>query len=120
MIEPRVFDHTAIIALFAGHHVVYGTWQQADRGELTIIMPAAAIAEANNVIGGTGDTWHALLDPEQVVVTPLDQSTAIDTGPQQGALVVRHVVHEAKHTRGAIVTRAPWQYPADGPPVRVI
>jgi hypothetical protein len=120
VIEPRVFDHTAIIALFDGNNPAFGLWQQADQDELTIIMPAAAVAEANNVLGGTGNTWHAILDPIRVVVTPLDQSTAIDTGLGAGTLAVRHVIHEAKHTRGAIVTRSPWQYPTDGPPVRVI
>jgi hypothetical protein len=73
VIEPRVFDHTAIIALFAGNQLAYGLWQQADKDELTIIMPAAAVAEANNMIGGTGDTWHVVLDPDRVVVTPHDR-----------------------------------------------
>lgn len=120
MTEPRVFDHTAIIALFGGNELAYGLWLQADQDELTVIMPAAAVAEANNTIGGNSDAWRAVLDPGRVVVTPLDQSTAIDTGRRVGSLAVRQVVHEARHTRGAIVTRVPWQYPADGTPVRVI
>jgi hypothetical protein len=117
VIEPRVFDHTAIIALFQSNDDAFGFWQMADREQLTLIMPAVAVAEANNVIGGNSNTWRALLDPGRVVVTPLDESTAIDTGPHAGALVVRHVVHEARETGGAVVTRAPWQYPAGDVPV---
>jgi hypothetical protein len=92
-------------------------WQRADRDELTLVMPAAAVAEANHVLGGDSNTWRAVLDPGRVVVTPLDESTAIDTGQHPGGLVVRHVAHEARQIRGAIVTRAPWQYPADAGPM---
>jgi hypothetical protein len=53
-------------------------------------------------------------------VTPLDESTAIDTGPRAGALIIRHVVHEAREISGAVVTRAPWQYPADFGHLRII
>lgn len=113
MIEASVFDHTAIIALFQGNKEAFKLWRRADQDELTLVLPAVAVAEANNVIGGNSNTWRAILDPGRVVVTPLDHSTAIDTGPRAGALVVRHVVYEARETGGAIVTRAPWQYPVD-------
>ena len=53
----------------------------------------------------------------RVVVTPLDESTAIDIGTTVGSLVVRQVIREASHTMGDIVTEAPWQYPAEAPPI---
>jgi hypothetical protein len=71
------------------------------------------VAEANTTIGADSNAWRAILDPGRVVVTPLDESTAIDLGRTVGRLVIRHVVREASQTQGEIVTAAPWQYPAD-------
>jgi hypothetical protein len=118
--EPRIFDHTAIVALFDGNRTAFELWQQADRGEANLVLPAAAVAEANHVLGGDSNTWQALLYPGHVVITPLDGLAAIGTGTLAGSLVVRHVVHEAQQVRGAIVTRAPWQYPAGDLPIRPI
>jgi hypothetical protein len=117
VIETRVFDHTAIIALFRGSRPAFHLWQLADSDQLTLIMPAVAVAEANHVIGGNSDTWRAILDPGRVIVTPLDESTAIDVGPAVGTLVIRQVVREASQVRGEIVTQAPWQYPENAPPL---
>lgn len=80
MIETRVFDHTAITALFRGNTHAFEIWQDADNDELTLILPAIAVAEANTLIGGNSDTWRAILHPGRVIVTPLDESTAIDLG----------------------------------------
>lgn len=52
-----------------------------------------------------------------MIVTPLDESTAIDLGTTVGSLVVRQVIREAGHMEGDIVTEAPWQYPAGSPPL---
>jgi hypothetical protein len=70
-------------------------------------MPAAAVAEANHVIGATAGSWRPVLDPGQVIVTPLDQSTAIDTRQSIGSLGTRHVLREARSIRGVIVTSSP-------------
>jgi hypothetical protein len=117
VIETRVFDHTAITALFRGDDRAFGFWQAADNDELTLILPAVAVAEANTVIGGDSNTWRAILGPGRVVVTPLDESTAIDVGTAVGSLVVRQVVREASQTQGQIVTAAAWQYPEGAPPI---
>jgi hypothetical protein len=117
VIETRVFDHTVITALFRGNDAAFRVWQNADNDELTLILPAIAVAEANTLIGGNSDTWRAILHPGRVVVTPLDESTAIDLGTSVGSLVVRQVIHEAGQTEGDIVTEAPWQYPAGSPPL---
>jgi hypothetical protein len=119
-LRPVVFDHTALIALFDAHPVLLGLWQQADRGERTLVMPAAAVAEANHVLGASHNAWSALLYPVDVTVTPLDSSQAIDTGHMPGALAVRHVIHEVRAVSGIIVTRAPWQYPPDAGPTRPV
>jgi hypothetical protein len=99
---------------------VLGLWHEADRGETPLVMPAAAMAEANHLIGAGHNAWSALLYPMDVNVVPLDSSQAIDTGHQTGSLVVRHVVHEARAVGGIIVTRAPWQYPPDSGPIRAV
>jgi hypothetical protein len=67
--EARVLDHTAIVALFKGDEQVFRLWQQANEEELTLVMPAVAVAEANNVIGADGDAWRPVLDASSVVVT---------------------------------------------------
>jgi hypothetical protein len=120
VIEARVFDHTAIIALFRGNERAFQLWQLADSDQLTLIMPAVAVAEANYVIGATSSAWRPILDPGRVIVTPLDESTAIDTGPASGTLVVRQVVWEARQVQGEIMTQAPWQYPETAPPIWVL
>jgi hypothetical protein len=108
------------VALFDAHELVLGLWHQADRGERTVVMPAAAVAEANHVIGADHNAWTALLFPPDVTVAPLDSSQAIDTGHLPGALAVRHVVHEARAVAGVIVTRTPWQYPPGSGPLRPV
>lgn len=122
MTAPRVLDHTAIAALFAagvGEHV-YELWERADRDELTLILPAAALGEASHLLSLGDNQWEALLMAPGVAVANLSQASAVGCAHQPGPLAVRQVVYEATHTRGVIVTRAPWQYPADGPPLRVI
>ena len=88
-----------------------------DAGELTLILPAVAVAEANAIIGGDSNAWRAILSPGQVVVTPLDESTAIDLGTAVGSLVVRQVIREAVQTEAQIVTEAPSLYPPGSPPI---
>jgi hypothetical protein len=115
--ETRVFDHTAIVSLFQGNTQAFRVWRAAENDQLTLILPAVAVAEANNVLGADSNAWRAILHSGRVVVAPLDGSTAIATGMTAGNLVIRHVVHEATQTQGEIVTRAPWQYPANVPPL---
>jgi hypothetical protein len=63
VIETRVFDHTAIIALFQGSTPAFRVWQAAEDDKLTLILPAVAVAEANGVIGADSNAWRAILDP---------------------------------------------------------
>jgi len=117
---PSIFDHTALVALFNAHPDAFSLWEEADQGETPLVMPAAAVAEANHLIGADHDAWSALLYPADVTVAPLDSAQAIDTGTRPGGLVTRHVVYEARAVAGIIVTRAPWQYTANDGPVRAI
>jgi hypothetical protein len=56
VIETRVLDHTAITALCRGNERAFELWQAADADELTLILPAVAVAEANTTIGGDSNT----------------------------------------------------------------
>lgn len=46
MSEPLVFDATAMLALFGGDSRAYLLWE-ADRGDIGLAFPTAAVAEAN-------------------------------------------------------------------------
>jgi hypothetical protein len=115
-----VLDHTALIALFNGNTRIFQLWLDAEQGKRALILPAAAVAEANHLIGADHNAWSALLYPADVTVAPLDSSQAIDIGRRHGSLGTRHVVYEAHAVAGIIVTRAPWRYTADDGPVRTI
>jgi hypothetical protein len=45
MKEPRVFDHTALIALFDGNDLAFQLWWEADRGAANLVLPATAVTE---------------------------------------------------------------------------
>src|SRR2546423_11264687 len=117
---PSVFDHTALVALFDAHPKALDLWRLADQGVTQLVMPAAAVAEANHLIGATHNAWSALLFPADVTVAPLDSAQAVDTGRRAGALAVRQVVHEAQAVVGGLITPAPWQYRHDEVPPRGI
>jgi hypothetical protein len=95
-------------------------WEEADRAETLLVLPAVAVAEASHLLGLDDNAWRALLYPQNVDVAPLDSAHAIGTGMRPGSLVARHVVAEAHAVRGMIVTQAPWQYPDDAGPLRPI
>jgi hypothetical protein len=82
---PSVFDHTALLALFAGHPEAFTLWEEADRRETPLVMPAVAVAEANSKLGADHNAWTALLYPEHVMIAPLDSAQAIDVGLVSGA-----------------------------------
>lgn len=118
---PWVLDHTALVALFAGHPELFDLLEAADQGQEKLILPAVAVAEASQLVSATDGSWRVILQMRpNVVVTELDESTAIGTARHAGTLPVRHVTYEAEAARGVIVTRAPWQYPAGGPPLRMV
>jgi hypothetical protein len=119
-----VFDHTALIALFRGYPAVYHYWERADAGELRIILPAAAVAEANRMLRAPWSAWEAVLFPnpdvpEAVAVSPLDEHTAVEAG-LQGDAATGHVTYEARLVRGVVVTQARGAYQESGLSVLVI
>lgn len=107
--QPLVFDHTAIIALFKGHRRATWHYKRADAGQVSLVLPAAAVAEANRAIHGVWKTWEAVLYPEDVTVAPLDEHAALEAG-LLGKIVPGHAVYEARAIRGLVVTTDPDPY----------
>lgn len=121
MTAPWVFDHTALVALFDGHHEAMRLWRDAEQGLATAVFPAAAVGEAAHLATTRESAWEVLLrEVPNVEVTDLGQATALACAHMAGPLVVRHVTWEAQALGGVIVTRAPWQYPAGDVALRVI
>jgi hypothetical protein len=118
--QPRVLDASALVALFAAEEPVMRLWREADVGQRHLLFPACAVAEASHQLGATFGEWEALLWPAEVELVPLDGSDVFDTARMAGTLAVRHTVAVAQAVRGAIVTRAPWQYPPGAGPLRVL
>lgn len=109
MNQPLVFDHTAIIALFKAHRSAIGHYLRADAGQVSIVLPAAAVAEANRTIHSVWKTWEAVLYPEKVTVAPLDEHSALEAG-LLGEIAIGHAVYEARAVRGLVVTADPDPY----------
>lgn len=114
MSQPLIFDHTAIIALFRGYPAVYHYWTRADAGEVRIVLPAAAVAEANRMLRAPWNAWEAVLFPNPdapgaVSVSPLDEHTAVEAG-LHGDAATGHVTYEARAVRGVVVTQTRGAY----------
>jgi hypothetical protein len=112
--QPLIFDQTAIIALFRSHPGVYHYWTLADAGEARIVLPAAAVAEANRMLRAPWNAWEAVLFPNPdapgaVAVAPLDEHTAVEAG-QHGDVATGHVTYEARQIHGVVVTQAGGAY----------
>jgi hypothetical protein len=79
--RPLVLDASALLALFDAYDPIYRLWLRADQGELLLIVPAAAIADANRTLGASYNAWSTILAPRDVVTTALSDQVAIDIGP---------------------------------------
>ena len=107
---PRVFDSSSLIDLFQGHRELAELLDQAEAGWLQILMPAAAIADAEAVLNAGRSGWDGILLTPGVQSLPLTEHAAIEIGGWPGGLAARHVVHEAAAVRGVVVTRSPGAY----------
>jgi predicted nucleic acid-binding protein len=116
-VRPRVLDASAIIALYQAHPPVFHLLTQAHDGELTIAVPAVALAEANITIRASNNDWEAVLLTGGFTVLPLAQHVAIEISELTGDLATRHVVHEARSIQGLVVTCEPELYAGNNVPV---
>jgi hypothetical protein len=79
--ETIVFDSSAFIGLFKAQATAFDYWQRADHGgDVRLVFPATAIAEANVALRASYDSWSVLLWPEFINVAPLDTSAAVEAG----------------------------------------
>jgi hypothetical protein len=100
----RVLDASAQIALFAGHPRLDELLGWAEHGRVSLLLPAACIAEAERVVqAGTGG-WESVLLTPGIRTLPLVEHAAIEVGRWPGTLGARHAVHEAYALRSVVVT----------------
>jgi len=117
---PRLLDASAIVALFTGDRSVQRLLDLAEQGSIQLLMPTAAIADAEQELRAGFDGWEPILLTDGVRSLPLSEHTAIDIGQWPGSLAARHAAHEARALRAAVVTRDPGAYTGVQVDLRVI
>jgi predicted nucleic acid-binding protein len=107
---PRVLDASTIVALFQGHQGLKALLDRAEQGQVQLLLPAAAIAEAERCLLARTTGWEAVLLSFGIASLSLTEHAAIESGDWPGDLAVRHSVHEARALATAVVTCDPAAY----------
>ena len=109
---PRVLDASALLTLFDGNPAVMRLLDDAELGEVFLLMPAVAIAEAESVIRAGVRLWEPFLLFPGVRALELTEHTAIESGRlmNRAPLMVAEVVYEAQAMNAVVVTRIPEAY----------
>lgn len=84
--------------------------EAAEAGEMCLLLPTSAMADAEATIRAGSDGWAPILLTRGVVSLPLTEHAAIEVGQWPGDLATRHAVHEARAVRAAIMTCKPGIY----------
>ncbi len=115
----RVFDTSALLALFAGAAKAFDLLEQADSGTVTVCLPTVCIAEAQEQLHAeTG--WDPIVLIPYVHSLPLGERAAIEIGLWPGDLGTRHAVHEAQAIGATVVTARPDDYTDLNVPLLVV
>jgi hypothetical protein len=107
-----VLDATTLGALFDAYPPVFDLWELADRGELTLAVPALAIVTVKRGHVVRRADWDAVLWPTRVEVLPLTETVAVEIGEWTGELHARHALWEARQMGWPILTRDAGLYAA--------
>jgi hypothetical protein len=107
---PRVFDASAIVALFMGDETVTAIAGQAERGWFEVLLPTAAIADAEAELRAGPGGWEPIFLTAGLRSLELTEHAAVEIGAWPGSLSARHAVHEAAAVRGVVVTTEPGGY----------
>ncbi|MFF5293057.1 hypothetical protein [Paractinoplanes globisporus] len=107
-----------------GHPVLMRLLADAEDGQVNLLLPAVAVAEAQAVLAMPGSMWDHIFAFRGVVVLELTGRNAVEAGtlarprlqhhpvqpPLTGPLMAGHVLREAIDTNAVIVTRIPELY----------
>lgn len=108
-----VFDASALDALIDSYGPAYALWSRADEGEITIAVPATAVWEVGRSRGIGTVGWEPILFPATILVLPLTETCAVETGAWTGWLAACHVLWESRNLGWPVVTRRRDMYGAD-------
>jgi hypothetical protein len=102
MSERLILDASALKALFDGNEELFAMLRAADEGDLTLVLPTVAVAEAETTLFAGMLGWRPFLLTNNVEVVVLDMGAALDVGATTGPLDARHAAREAQ--AGTVVT----------------
>ena len=114
---PRVLDASALITLFDGNLDVLNMLTDAESGDVFLLMPALAIAEAELVLRAGARLWEPFLLFRGVRSLELTEHTAIESAnlaaenpSPVSPLMIAQAVYEAQNVNGVVVTQTPAAY----------
>lgn len=116
---PRILDASALIALFGGHPDLMEMLNDAEIGRVFLLMPTAAVAEAESALRAGASLWAPFMMFRGVSTLDLSLHTAVEAadladprtpGAIAGPLMVGQVIYEAHALNAVVVTQLPHLY----------
>lgn len=132
--SPRVLDASALVLLFSGHPLLMRMLDDAEDGNVVLLVPTLAIAEAETALGAGMRMWEHILAFRGLRALDLTEHTAIEAGrvartgpaaqdaspPLLGHLTVGQIVYESLAMNAPVVTQFPDAYRRHGAAVMTI
>jgi len=131
---PRVLDSSALVVLFSGHPLLMRLLDDAEDGNVVLLVPTLAIAEAETGLGAGMRMWEHILAFRGLRALELTEHTAIEAGrvartrltaqdaspPLLGHLMVGQIVYESLAMNAPVVTQFPAAYRRHGVAVMTV
>ncbi|AEV86857.1 hypothetical protein ACWT_5839 [Actinoplanes sp. SE50] len=117
--SPRVLDASALIAMFGGHPDLMEMLDDAERGNVFLLLPTVAVAEAEAALNVGLALWTPFLMSRGVTTLDLTMHTAVEAarladpqlpGAVAGPLMAGQVAFEAQALNAVVVTQMPSMY----------